>query len=469
MSKGIHIFRRDLRISDNMALHLLSKEVSSIIPIFIFDPFQIDKTSENEHYRSNPAIQIMIESLEDLNSELNLINSKLFYFYGQPSKIIKKLIKLIKPSYISYNADFSKYSLIRDDLIDKECNTNDVKLIKYMDDNCLNKMELFLNKKEIYKIFGAFYKHGIQIKVRDEVAKPKNFVNKTLTIEGTYKKNIHNFYTSRDLLVKGGRTNALKILHNLSKFKDYEHERDTLQYNTTFLSTYLKFGCVSIVETHNSMKKFKLTPLIRQLYWRQFFFILSRFNYNKYSFSDDFFGNVNWKNNISDAKALWSGNSGFPLIDCGVRQLLLTGYMHNRLRLYVSNFAIKILHHNPFEKQWGGQSQFSKLLIDCCYANNYGNWNNTLGPYDVPGYRYGKKDTKSGRLYDPTSSKKIKEYDIHLEFIRKYIPELKDIPDKDVFNWNTSYKKYPDTKYNSPIVNYEERKEEWYKLTKKNL
>jgi len=467
MSKGIYIFRRDLRLVDNMGLYLLSKEVSSIIPIFIFDPFQIDKTPENEHYRSIPAIQIMIESLDDLNSELNLLHSKLFYFYGQPNKIINKLIKLIKPTHISYNADFSKYSLIRDDLIDKECKKYNVNLIKYMDDNCLNTMELFLNKNNIYKIYGAFYKHAIKIKVRDEVSKPKNFIDKNHSIEGTFKKNIHTFYKKHELLVEGGRTNALKILHNLSKFKNYEHERDSLPYNTTFLSTYLKFGCVSIVETYNSMKKLKLTPLIRQLYWRQFFFILSRFNYNDYNFSDEFFPHVKWRNNISEAKALWSGNTGYPIIDCGVRQLLSTGYMHNRLRLYVSNFAIKILHHNPFEKQWGGQVQFSKLLIDCCYANNYGNWNNTLGPYDIPGYRYGKKNTKSGRVYDPTSSKKIKEYDLHLEFIRKYIPELSEIPDKDVFNWYTSYKKYPDCKYSKPIVNFEERKEEWYQLTKK--
>ena len=96
MSVGIHIFRRDLRIEDNVALHLLSKEVKNILPIFIFDPFQIDKTPENEHYRSNPAVKIMIESLDDLNSSLKKHNSKLHYFYGIPYKILEKLIAKIK-------------------------------------------------------------------------------------------------------------------------------------------------------------------------------------------------------------------------------------------------------------------------------------------------------------------------------------------------------------------------------------
>lgn len=459
MSFGIHIFRRDLRINDNMALHLLSKEVDKIIPIFIFDPFQIDKTSENEHYRSNPAVKIMIESLDDLNKNIN-IN----YFYGTPYKVLEKLIKDLKPEYISYNADFSKYSLERDNLMDKVCKKYDVKLIKYMDDNCLNTMELYLNKDSIYKVFGAFYKHGIKQKVRDEVTKPNNFVSKKITNSYSLKKDIHSFYADHENLVTGGRTEALKILDNLSKFKQYESDRDMLLYNTTFLSTYLKFGCISIVETYNHMKKHNLTPLIRQLYWRQFFFILSRFNYNKYNFSDDFFSKVKWKNNVSEAKALWSGNTGYPIIDCGVRQLLKTGYMHNRLRLYVSNFAIKILHQNPFAPVWGGQVQFSKLLIDCCYANNYGNWNNTLGPYDVPGFRYGKAGTKSGRLFDPTN---FKRWDPELKFIRDYIPELKNVPNKDIFNWHKTYIKYSEIKYSKPIVNFEERKQEWFTLSKR--
>jgi deoxyribodipyrimidine photo-lyase len=461
MSVGIHIFRRDLRIHDNVALYLLSKEVDKIIPIFIFDPFQIDKTTENEHYRSNPAVKIMIESLEDLDKDINLN-----YFYGTPYKVLQKLIKDLSPKCISYNADFSKYSIERDDLMDKVCEKNEVKLIKYMDDNCLNTMENYLNSNSnsIYKVFGAFYKNGIKQKVRDEVSKPNNFISKKITNSYSLKKDMHKFYAPHDNLVTGGRTEALKILNNLSKFKNYETDRDMLLYNTTFLSTFLKFGCISIVEAHNHMKKHNLTAVIRQLYWRQFHFILSRFNYNKYGFSDDFFSKVNWKNNLIEAKALWSGNTGFPIIDCGIRQLLQTGYMHNRLRLYVSNFAIKILHQNPFAPIWGGQVQFSKLLIDCCYANNYGNWNNTLGPYDVPGFRYGKLNTKSGRLYDPTNFKK---WDPELKFIRNYIPELKDVPNKDIFNWHKTYIRHPEIKYSKPIVNFEERKQEWYFLTKK--
>ncbi len=465
MSIGIHIFRRDLRIHDNVALNLLSKEVDKILPIFIFDPFQIDNTSENASYRSDPCVQIMIESLEDLDNELRENKSKLHYYYDEPYKVIEKLIKVVKPTYISYNSDFSKYSLKRDKLIDDVIYENKVNLIKYDDDNCLNKMELYLNKNKIFKVFGVFYKHAIKIDVRDEVKKPKNLIKKNITFE--FKGDIHKFINNeRKLHVKGGRQEALKIINNMSKYKDYENERDQLTYNTTFLSTYLKFGNLSIVEVHNAMKKYKLTPLIRQLYWRQFFFILARYNSqfnNHYGHTDKFFQNIKWRNDAKEAKLLWTGNTGFPIIDAGVRQLLQTGYMHNRLRLYVSNFAIKILQQDPFDKPWGGQYIFSKLLIDSCYANNYGNWNNTLGPYDLPGYRFGRAGTSGGRVYDPRD---YKRWDPKLEFIRKYLPELEGIPDRDIFNWYKAHKKYDNIKY-KPMIDFEERKDEWYNITKK--
>jgi len=103
------------------------------------------------------------------------------------------------------------------------------------------------------------------------------------------------------------------------------------------------------------------------------------------------------------------------------------------------------------------------MLYDNCYANNYGNWNFTLGPNDLGGYRFGKG--RSGRIINPTDYKK---WDPSLEYVRKYIPELKDVPDKDVYKWNTSWEKYKDCKYPKPMVDFDERKKEWFKLTVKN-
>jgi deoxyribodipyrimidine photo-lyase len=464
---GIHIFRRDLRLDDNVALYLLSKEVDKIIPIFIFDPFQIDHTTENEHYRSDPAVKLMIESLDDLDSDLKKHKSKLFYFYGDPADVLEKLIKKINPTMISYNADFSKYSEKRDKSMDEVCKKHKVELIKFMDDLTINKMEEFLNKDKVYKVFGVFFKHAEKIKPRNEVKKPNNFIGSNTSVPNQFSGNINKFYDKEtNNIIVGGRTNALKILKKIKDFKDYSKERDDLMYQTTHLSGYLKFGCISIVECFNAIKESKNPDLLKQLYWRQYFFILSRFHYNDYGHVDEFFSTIKWKNNIKEARALWDdATTGYPVVDAAVRQLLQEGYMHNRGRLIVSSFAIKILHQDPHEwKNYGGQHVFSRLLYDTCYANNYGNWNFSLGPNDLGGYRFGKAGTKGGRMINPTDYKK---WDPKLEYVRKYIPELKDVPDKDVFKWHTNYNKYPNIKYPGPIVDFKERKDEWYKITKK--
>jgi len=465
---GIHIFRRDLRIHDNVALYLLSKQVDKIIPIFIFDPFQIDHTSENSAYRSDPAVKLMIESLEDLNDELHKNGSKLFYFYGDPSHVLEKLIKQVKPTSVSYNADFSKYALKRDKDMDNIIKHHSVECIKFMDDLSLSKTEDFLRNKvdQPFKVFGAYYKHAIKVNVRNQVGKPNNFVGSSTSITGQYKSDINKFFhNSTTTLVLGGRKEALKILKHIKDFKHYERDRNDLHYNTTHLSGYLKFGCVSMIEVYNAMKKVS-ADLLKQLYWRQFFFLLARFNYNQYGHVDEFFSKIKWRNDLKEAKKLWeTATTGFPVVDAAVRQLKAEGFMHNRGRLIVSSFAVKILQQDPFEwRSYGGQFVFSRLLYDNCYGNNYGNWNFTVGPYDLGGYRFGRAGTRGGRVIDPTNYRK---WDPELKYVRQYIPELKDVPDKDVFNWYTAYKKYPNVKYPAPMVDYRERKDEWYKITKR--
>jgi deoxyribodipyrimidine photo-lyase len=467
MRIGIHIFRRDLRISDNVALHLLSEQVDKILPIFIFDPFQINNTSENASYRSDPAVKLLIESLDDLDKSLRKEGSKLFYFNDDPSKVLEKLIKNIKPSYISYNADFSKYSLKRDKDMDDVCKDHKIPVIKFMDDLTITKMEDLLNKDKVFKVFGAFYKHALKLKVRNEVKKVSNFISSGTSIVGTFNGDPHKFYDKDTvILIPGGRVEGLKILKKIKDFKNYENNRNELPYQTTHLSGYLKFGCVSIVECFNAIKESKNPDLLKQIYWRQYFFILARFNHVGYGHVDEFFSKIKWKNDLKEAKALWEdANTGFPVVDAAIRQLQDEGWMQNRGRLIVSSFAVKVLHQDPHEwKSYGGQHVFSRLLYDNCYANNYGNWNFTVGPYDLGGYRFGRAGTRGGRMIDPTNYKK---WDPKLEYVRKYIPELKDVPDRDIFSWNTAWKKHPNVNYSKPIVDFKVRKDEWYKITKR--
>lgn len=466
---GLFIFRRDFRIVDNITLIELLKKCDNVYTIFIFDPLQVKETNKNKNYISTNSIQFMLDSLEDLEKQLsNNIN----FYKGEVVDVLNSIKKEVKFDIVGFNNDYSPYSKKRDEKIIQWCKENKKEVLTYEHDNVLVPYDKVLNNGTPYKVFSVYYKKALLIKVKpiikttvktsskNKIKKIKKSIKYLTELEKIKKELIKERNIN---LQKGGRREALKILKKINKFKDYNTERDNLGYETTRLSAYLKFGCVSIREVYHIFKKtVGKTDLVKQLYWRSHYFVMARYNPNVYKHIEEKFKNVKWENSNKLGKALWEGKTGFPVIDAGVRELNKTGYMHNRARLLVANFSIKTLHIDPFNGYWGGQHYFSRALVDCCYANNYGNWLWILGPYDPSGYRYGKKDTFSGRVF--SDIKDFKKWDRELEYIRKWIPELKDISDSDVKNWNIAYKKH---KINyKPIVDFDKRKEQWYKLTK---
>jgi deoxyribodipyrimidine photo-lyase len=115
---GIFIFRKDIRISDNRGLNKIAKVSKEIIPIFIFDPYQVELNTKNKNYLSFPALKFLCESLKELDTILIKKSSKLYIFYGKPVNVLKYIFKKIKSKYnkicLGFNEDFTKYSLIRD-------------------------------------------------------------------------------------------------------------------------------------------------------------------------------------------------------------------------------------------------------------------------------------------------------------------------------------------------------------------
>lgn len=484
---GIFIFRRDFRLKDNLGLSELSKKVDKIIGIFIFDPYQIDEKSHNRNYFSNKSVKFMIESLEDLNRQLD--NRELQYFYGKPHIVLKDLIEKNKEiTHVGFNEDFSPYSKIRDKSLKEVCNSMNIECISNAQDMLLHPIDDVLsNSENPLLVFGSYYKRALKIKVQDLKSSPRSstFSNKKLKSKYVNRKKLHDYYvlSNTEEIQHGGTSQANKILKSLKKFSDYHTDRDLLNYETTRLSAHLKYGTVSLREVYHDIKSaLKSTQsgkaLIRQLYWRMFYFILA--NYREtlknesvmpgYGHIEKRFKDLKWSRGKEEeklGKALWKdGNTGFPMIDACIRQLNSIGWMHNRGRLMVASFAVNILHLDPFSgRRWSCQEAFSKELIDCCYANNFGNWMWILGPYDPGGYRYGQKGTFGGRVFKDIIS--FKEYDPELKFIRKWIPELDNVEDNDIFRWNTTgHKKHKDLKYTPPIVDFEGRLKEWYKMTK---
>jgi deoxyribodipyrimidine photo-lyase len=152
-----------------------------------------------------------------------------------------------------------------------------------------------------------------------------------------------------------------------------------------------------------------------------------------------------------------TGNTGFPVVDACMRQLNTTGYMHNRGRMIVAQFLVKTLLIDWRE----GERYFAQQLTDYDVASNYGNWASIVGggAYSMPYFRVMNPWIQS------------EKFDRDTKYIRKWVPELKDVESKDIHKWSTAYKnaKYKDINYPAPMVDYHEQKEKALDLYNKYL
>lgn len=462
---GIFIFRKDLRLYDNLGLIELGKKCDKIIPIFIFDNNQIEENDNNKYYRSNNAIQFMCESLVDLNTQLN---NKLMLFKGNPVLILEKIIRHLIKNYniiVGFNKDYTKYAIKRDSLIINLLNKYKVNSLTIEHDHTLipfNKM-IKLNGTA-YVVYGSFYKNAIKTSVNKPINNNfKKYIKIDITSFSINK--IKELYKYNPFIAQhGGRTNAIKKMYNTKVYKEYTNNRDLLNFNTFQLSAALNFGCISIREFYFIIKQ--NTTIKKQLYWRDYYTCILRYvpNANSYSLMiDPRFNKVKWPNNSKNWYLMMESKTGYLLIDAAMRELIKTGYIGNRIRLILATFWIKYLLINPLHPKYGSQVGYSRYLVDCNTSQNKLNhqWFTDL---DLPGRRYYKHGCNplTGRMMR-IDNEVIKKFDPDCVYIKKWLPELKDIPNKELFNWNEIIQK----KYNihvKPIFNWEEQYFKYCKL-----
>ncbi len=157
-NKSLFIFRRDLRLEDNTGLIKALESSEYVIPCFIFDPRQV----KNNEYKSDNALQFMIESLKDLEQQLKQKNGRLYLLYGEAENIVKQLINKENIDALYMNRDYTPFSIKRDAAIKDVCRKNNVEFYQY-GDALLNEPETILKEDEKpYKVFSAFFRKSIQ-------------------------------------------------------------------------------------------------------------------------------------------------------------------------------------------------------------------------------------------------------------------------------------------------------------------
>ena len=447
---SIYIFRRDLRLEDNLGFYYAIQNCKPVIPIFIFTPEQVVK---NE-FKSENAIQFMIESLKELDTKLQKHNSKLYVFQGDNIKVLNKIAKNLAISEIIFNQDYTPYARKRDGKIAKFCDKKKIQC-HMIHDYLLAEIGSFLKKDgNPYTVFTPFKNNALKV----DIDKPKkikiknlaNLENLNLKDDGYIKYSVNP-----DILLKGGRKYGKKQLSLLKNQQKYNDNRNDMSITTTLLSAYIKFGNISIREVYWLMRETLgiNTDLIGQIFWREFYYYIAYYfpQVLKGSNFNPKYDKIKWTNNMSHFKAWCNGETGVPVVDAGMRELNKTGYMHNRARLITSNYLNRILGCD-----WRlGEKYYASKLTDYDPSVNNGNWQwiASTGTDPKPYFQ---------RLFNPWLQSKKSDKDC--KYIKKWIPELEEVPSKEIHEWDKHCHKYDI--YLEPIKDYKEGREASVKMYK---
>ena len=463
---ALHIFRRDYRIVDNTALNIASKCASDgVIPIFIFTYRQIKANP----LKSNNCVQFLVESLEDLRHQITESGGKLYIYYTTDEYKLIKQILLKNPGIgvVSWNRDYTKYSEDRDAKIKEMCLALDRDVIT-PDDHLLHPLGTIVTGTKSQPHPYTKYTPFMRATLSKPIAKPDlhykpKFVKlqKSPAEYGGKLSAFHDNIVNINLPEKGGRKNGLNILNNLREWKTYDKNRDQLIYKTTHLSPFNKFGCISVREAYWRMRDSLGVNcgLIRQLAWRDFFYNLSATHTYIYTSGamNKKWENIGWSEPGKNLDIWIKGKTGFPIVDAAMREIAETGYMHNRARLISANFLTRLLSID-----WRrGERYFAAQLYDYDPAQNSFGWQLNAA---VSG-------TESRPLNQTILNPWIPsvKYDHDAQYIKKWLPELSEIPPGHLHRWDKygglyvdKIKTYPCV----PIINYDKAKQENLKIYK---
>jgi deoxyribodipyrimidine photo-lyase len=411
-------FRRDLRLHDHPALHDALAEHERVVPVFCLD----DRLLQGR-FASGARTAFMLGCLRALDAELRERGSALVVRHGRPEEELPALAREARAGAVYWTSDVSPFARNRDRRVKQAL--GDVRAEprggNYVADVRMHKP---------YVVFTAFHRAWEELERRTvhrapgELAAPGVKAGRlpslgALGLDGD----------GVEPIVEPGEPAARRALE---RFLD-----DPVR--PSVLSPYLRWGCLSPREVEErAARRDGTSEFRRQLAWRDFFahVLLHHPQDIRAEHQERFRGTLEWDDDTEALRAWQQGRTGYPLVDAGMRQLAATGWMPNRQRMVVGSFLTRDLHLDWRE----GEAWFERMLLDGEPAQNNGNWQwiASVGVDPAPHFR---------RLFNPILQ--ARKFDPDGEYVRRWVPELRDVPTEDIFEpWDAA----PD--YPRPIVDH---------------
>ncbi|HTN17742.1 MAG TPA: deoxyribodipyrimidine photo-lyase [Chitinophagaceae bacterium] len=399
-------FRRDLRLEDNAGLYHALRCHKNVLPVFIFDEEILQQLEDKQDARVN----FIYHTVQALKQQLNEWGSDLLSFYGQPKEIFKELCKTYDIQAVYANRDYEPYARDRDAAVKDDLGKKGISFFTYKDQVIFDEAEVTKDDGSPYTVFTPYSKRW--------KAKLNDFYTRSYP-NLRYQANFLAIKPSKMLSLPDIGFRELEIEVPSAKVKlpvlrTYQETRDfpAMENGTTCFGIHFRFGTVSIREMVRLAQKHSESWL-NELIWREFFMsILWHFPYVQESAFKPKYNFIPWRNNEQEFQAWCEGRTGYPIVDAGMRQLNVTGLMHNRVRMITASFLVK---HLLVDWRWG-EAYFAEKLLDYDLAANNGNWQWAAG--------CGCDAAPYFRVFNPYEQ--TKRFDKDHAYIRKWVPEFEE-------------------------------------------
>ncbi len=406
-SVNIFWFRRDLRLNDNAGLYHALKAGLPVVPIFIFDKAILDKLE----YKEDRRVAFIHAAIEEMQDQLKKIGSTLHVFYGLPADVFKEIADQYEVVSVFANHDYEPYAKERDNIIEQFLKQKGIGFYTYKDQVIFEKTEVVKDNKEPYTVFTPYSR------------KWKEKLNNFYISSYPDEKYFHQFYKQAPKAVVSLQSMGFTQMDepfpskNLEEeiVKKYSTNRDFpgLENGTSKLGVHLRFGTVSIRQIATIASRLNETYL-SELIWRDFYQMIL-WHFPKVGMGHAFkaeYEKIAWRNDEVEFEKWCKGETGYPIVDAGMRELNVTGFMHNRVRMVVASFLTK---HLLIDWRWG-EAYFANKLLDFDLAANNGGWQWAAGS--------GCDAAPYFRIFNPYLQ--TTRFDKDLIYIKKWVPELNE-------------------------------------------
>jgi len=402
-SIAIFWYRRDLRLEDNAGLFYALRSGLPVLPLFIFDRYILDALDD----RHDKRVIFIHQHILRLSAQLQQLGSSILVKYGKPEDVWRQILQTYDVKAVFANRDYEPYAKERDAKIARMLSADNIPFYDYKDQCIFDRDELVKDDGAPYTVFTPYSRKWKKLLTDAHVTA----------------------YDTPSLFHRLLKTEALPVpsLEEIGflpvdiAFPPMDVPDETLrQYGakrdfpalpgTSRLSVHLRFGTVSV----RALARRGLVlsqPWLNELIWRDFYMmILHHFPHVVTSAFKPAYDHIRWRNNEKEFEAWCNGQTGYPIVDAGMRELNATGFMHNRVRMITASFLTK---HLLIDWRWG-EAYFAKKLLDFDLSANNGGWQWAAGS--------GCDAAPYFRIFNPTLQ--TQKFDPELRYVRQWVPEF---------------------------------------------